>query len=98
MAMTAVTITQITYEELELLIEKSLRKIFLENQNDISEIKKLANDREPKLMTIEQSAKFLSLSKQTIYGLVSNNKIPFHKRGKRLYFYDKELTQWISNK
>ena len=98
MAMTAVTITQITYEELELLIEKSLRKIFRENQNDISEIKNLANNSESKLMTIEETSKFLYLAKQTIYGLVHNKKIPFHKRGKRLYFYDKELTEWILNK
>ena len=96
--MTAVTITQITYEELELLIEKSLRKIFRENQNDISEIKNLANNSESKLMTIEETSKFLYLAKQTIYGLVHNKKIPFHKRGKRLYFYDKELTEWILNK
>jgi excisionase family DNA binding protein len=84
MAMTAVTITQITYEELELLIEKSLNRIL--------------NDKKSKLMTIQEAANYLSLAKQTIYGLVMNNKIPFHKKGKRLYFIESELTEWISNK
>jgi excisionase family DNA binding protein len=96
--MTAVTITQITYQELELLIEKSIRKIFSENNNHISAIDNLINDRQPKLFTIEEAATFISLSRPTIYGLVAQKKIPFHKKGKRLYFYDKELTQWISNK
>jgi excisionase family DNA binding protein len=49
-------------------------------------------------MTIQEAANYLSLAKQTIYGLVMNNKIPFHKKGKRLYFIESELTEWISNK
>jgi excisionase family DNA binding protein len=96
--MTAVTIKQITYQELELLIEKSIRKIFSENNNYISAIDNLINDRQPKLLTIEEAATFIKLSRQTIYGLVAKKNIPVHKKGKRLYFYDKELTEWISNK
>jgi excisionase family DNA binding protein len=84
MAMTAVTITQITYEELELLIEKSLNRIL--------------NDNQSKLMNIQEAANYLSLAKQTMYGLVMNKKIPFHKKGKRLYFIESELTEWISKK
>jgi len=84
MAMTAVTITQITYEELELLIEKSLNRIL--------------NDKKSKFMTIQEAAYYLSLARQTIYGLVNNNKIPYHKKGKRLYFIESELTEWILNK
>ena len=34
-------------------------------------------------------------AKQTIYGLVSNRQIPFHKRGKRLIFSKKSIDQWI---
>ncbi|MGD9929563.1 MAG: helix-turn-helix domain-containing protein [Mangrovibacterium sp.] len=34
-------------------------------------------------------------AKQTIYGLVSNRKIPFHKRGKRLIFSKKSIDLWI---
>ncbi|MGQ7868956.1 helix-turn-helix domain-containing protein [Sunxiuqinia sp. sy24] len=35
-------------------------------------------------------------AKQTIYGLVSNRKIPFHKRGKRLIFSKKSIDLWIA--
>jgi phosphorylcholine metabolism protein LicD len=36
-------------------------------------------------------------AKQTIYGLVSNRKIPFHKRGKRLIFSKKSIDRWLDN-
>lgn len=96
--MRAVTITQIDFAELEILIEKSIRRIFRENNSHLSSIEALINDREPKLLTIQQASSFLALSKQTIYGLTSKNQIPFHKKGKRLYFLDQELKDWISNK
>jgi len=49
------------------------------------------------LLTIEGASKFTSLARQTIYGLVSERKIPFIKRenSKRLYFSKKELREWI---
>ena len=36
-------------------------------------------------------------AKQTIYGLVSNRKIPFHKRGKRLIFSKKSIDSWLED-
>jgi excisionase family DNA binding protein len=47
------------------------------------------------LLVIEDASKFLHLSSPTIYTLVSNRKIPFMKKGKRLYFSKKALTQWL---
>ena len=38
------------------------------------------------LMNVQQVAAYLSLSVQTIYGLVYKREIPNAKRGKRLYF------------
>jgi hypothetical protein len=35
------------------------------------------------------------LARPTIYGLVAQSKIPCMKRGKKLYFSRKELTDWI---
>lgn len=34
---------------------------------------------------------------QTIYGWTSNNQIPYHKIGKRIYFVKSELDVWLSN-
>ena len=47
------------------------------------------------LLTIEQAAEFLILSKATIYSKVSRNELPFMKRGKRLYFSQAELMDYI---
>lgn len=49
------------------------------------------------LLTIQDAAKMLSLSKATIYGLVHDAKIPVSKKGKRLYFSKEELTAWIKS-
>lgn len=47
---------------------------------------------------IEQAAKFLGLTTQTVYGLVSDRKIPFSKpTGSRLYFLRSELIEWLKS-
>jgi excisionase family DNA binding protein len=48
-----------------------------------------------KLLTIEQAGEVLTLSVPTIYGLVSRQEIPFMKKGKRLYFLQDELLNYI---
>ena len=47
------------------------------------------------LLDVNQTAKFLNLAKPTIYSLTSQNKIPFRKRGKKLYFKASELSAWL---
>lgn len=47
------------------------------------------------LMNVQQVAEYLTLSVQTIYGLVHKMEIPNCKRGKRLYFKRTEIDDWI---
>jgi excisionase family DNA binding protein len=47
------------------------------------------------VLTIKEAAKLLTLSVPTLYGLVSNSKIPYSKPGKRLYFSRLELLGWL---
>jgi excisionase family DNA binding protein len=47
------------------------------------------------LFDIEEAAKYCKLSKPTMYGLVSKGEIPHAKKGKRLYFLEAELMNWI---
>lgn len=47
-------------------------------------------------MNVQQVAEYLTLSVQTIYGLVHKMEIPNSKRGKRLYFKRSEIDEWIS--
>lgn len=48
-------------------------------------------------MNIDETAKLINLSKFTIYSLVHQNNIPFHKKGKRLYFLKSEILDWLKS-
>ena len=69
---------------------------------EISEIKRLLLQKqtnpisEPeKLLTVQEAAKFLSLSVPTIYGLISKGELPVIKRSKRCYFSNIELLEYM---
>lgn len=47
------------------------------------------------LMTVQDAAKFLSLSVPTIYSLISRHEIPVMKRSKRCYFSKIELLNYL---
>ncbi len=49
------------------------------------------------LLTIDEAAEFLNLSKPTLYRLVSERNIPHSKKGKRLYFSKERLTEWVES-
>lgn len=43
------------------------------------------------------AVKITHLKKRTIYNLVNKRMIPHSKKGKRLYFDEKELREWIKS-
>jgi excisionase family DNA binding protein len=53
------------------------------------------NSDDDGLITIDQAASHLNLSKATLYGYVSRSEIPHMKRSKRLYFTKSDLNNWI---
>jgi hypothetical protein len=87
--MQAVTITQITPPELEALIEVTVRKVLSHA--------KLQSQQQPtdELLTVQDTANFLSLSVPTVYGLISRGQIPVMKRSKRCYFSRVELINYL---
>lgn len=76
---------------------------YIELKQDVTEIKELLKGQqkpeEPtkRLMIADEAAKYLSLSKASIYRLVSERKIPFHKTGGKLYFLENELINWVKS-
>lgn len=56
----------------------------------------LNSDVAQHLLTIEEAAAFLHLSKQTLYRKVSKGEIPHMKRSKRLYFSKENLIDYVS--
>lgn len=47
------------------------------------------------LLTVQATAKFLSLSVPTVYGLISKGELPVMKRSKRCYFSKVELINYL---
>jgi predicted DNA-binding transcriptional regulator AlpA len=83
---------------------ETLPKAFMQLYIEFIEMKKMIQDQRQssqqqpdKLMKLEAAAEFLQRSPNTIYGLVSKGSIPYMKRGKCLYFSEKELTTWLKS-
>ena len=56
------------------------------------------NKDEDRRMDVSEAQKYIPghPAVQTIYGWTSNNMIPYHKVGKRIYFVKSELDAWLS--
>ena len=83
--MTKVILT--TQDELEQIVQSSIRKVLGEQQN-------VKTDRD-EWFNIQQASTFLGLAVQTIYQKVCELEIPFHKKGKKLWFLKSELDAWL---
>jgi len=84
-----VVFTQLSVSEIRQLFREELQACFA-GINSLN-----SKTPEDELLTINETAKFLSLSVPTIYSLVSKSQLPVNKKGKRLYFSKTELMAWI---
>lgn len=91
--MQAVTIVQITPEELEVLIEKSVKKVLAE----LKELK--SQETTDRWMDLNELCQYMpdKPSKATVYGWVNNGSIPVHKGGKKLRFLKSEIDKWMQS-
>ena len=62
----------------------------------LATIESLLKGQQDKVLTLEEAAKYLDVSKSYLYKLTSSNKIPHYKpQGKRIYFAKSELDAWL---
>ena len=78
------------------LINERLKSI----ENSILDLKHQPKESQPledyqKLLTVQETAKFLDLAIATIYTKCSKGELPFMKRSKRLYFSRTELLNYL---
>ena len=70
---------------------------------EVSQIRELVEKNKPqpaekrRPIEIDEACSFVKKAKPTIYALVRKGLIPCYKNGKKLYFFEDELMQWISN-
>lgn len=69
-------------------LKDTIREVLTENN-------KPDKSTEPEILTIDEAAAFLKISKATVYEKTSEKKIPHFKKGNRLYFYRTDLEAWI---
>lgn len=68
-------------------------RTMLENVLQTSNFSKV----EHRIVEIDEACKLVHKSKPTIYRMVRLGQIPAYKRGKKLYFYEDELMEWIDS-
>lgn len=90
--MNDVLLTPIRLNELEILIQNSVQKAIAIVQN---KEKSSVRDSEDNFLTVQETAKFLSLSVATIYSKCSRGELTYFKQGKRLYFSQKGLSEYL---
>lgn len=69
-------------EELKLLVEKGQATVLPQKRIPIG---------------IEEACLIIGKAKPTVYALVRKRMLPCYKNGKKLYFFEKELLEWITN-
>lgn len=83
-----ITVTNLTIDDITRTIRNELKAYFA----GLEEI-----EHEDEIGGIELAIELTGLAKPTIYGLVSERKIPHSKRGKKLYFSRRELLIWLTD-
>ena len=68
-------------EELKLLVEKGQTIILPQKRVPIG---------------IEEACRIIGKAKPTVYALVRKRMLPCYKNGKKLYFFEEELLEWIT--
>lgn len=63
---------------------------------DIKELLKRQTIQQKEILTIDEAAEFLGLSKSCLYKMTSSKEIPHCKpHGKKIYLHRQELEQWV---
>ncbi len=87
--------SNLNFEQMPMAIVTLIEKV--EKLEKIVSEKSNIPEQTEKFLTVEEAAKLLNITKQTIYEKVSRGELPVMKRGKRLYFSDIELVEYVKN-
>jgi len=85
--------SNLNFEQMPMAIVTLIEKV--EKLEKIVSEKSNIPEQTERFLTVEEAAKLLNITKQTIYEKVSRGELPVMKRGKRLYFSDIELYEYL---
>lgn len=88
----------ITFEQLPQAVSLLIERVGqLADKVDEALGKSPQQDGRHKLLTLNEVAALLGKSSSTIYAMTSDKRIPYHKRGNKLYFFEDEIIGWIEH-
>jgi len=61
----------------------------------LREVKHKADANMPDILNVSEAAAFLKLQISTLYEKTAARLVPHFKKGNRLYFYRKDLEEWL---
>jgi excisionase family DNA binding protein len=71
---------------------------------DLEEFKTILNEAikslqgsQDEFINVQQASEYCKIPITTLYEYTSTKKIPFHKKGKKLFFVKQELSDWMKN-
>lgn len=85
-------IIQLTVPELQGLFRKEIEDYFSKDAN-----RSTSENKEDQWFNLDEYCEYNpnKPKRSTVYGQVAEQKIPHHKRGKRIYFLKSEIDDWL---
>lgn len=88
--MNDVLLTPIRLNELEALIENSVKRALKKSDSSQIDGQTIENP-----LNMDDLQKLTGYSRQTLYGYCQKSSIPHHKKNGRLFFFKSEIIDWI---
>jgi hypothetical protein len=89
--MNATFVTTLSTQELQELIEYSVKKV-------VGQQVQTSDPNDDELLDTKEAASLIRYQLTSVYGLVKRKKIPFCKREGKLLFSRKKLLDWVSGR
>ena len=90
-----VVLISIPKNELEQIIERTVRKVIQESSSKISNHKDEFSNKE--FLSTSQASNFLNMTNASLYKLNHENRIKYFKRGKRVYYRREDLIAYVES-
>ena len=88
---------KITFDQLPYYVYLMGQKLNNVERLLLEKSKQQSENQPERLLTVKQAANFLSLAVPTIYSKCSKGELPYMKKGKRLYFSQDELNDYVKS-
>jgi len=88
--MSEIIITTISKIDMQKFIESAVEKAILQSSKN-------ETTQSDTFLDVDQAASFLGIAKATLYGKCSKLSVPHFKKGKKLYFHQSELIEYLKS-